>query len=236
MKSTLFHFQQFSVRQCASAMKIGTDGVLLGAWSEIQPKAKTVLDIGTGTGLIALMLAQRFPEVTIDALEIDQGAANEAAFNFNKSPWSDRLMIIHCALEDFTVQRANKYDHIICNPPFYKGSYPIKNPARDLARNNRSLTYDKLFNTVKNLLSESGTFSLITPVDAVDAVCLNAEQAQLHLTRQTLVRGHRDSKFKRALMTFSRQEQERVSKTLTLEVTRHQRTTAHQKLVADFYL
>ncbi|MEN8852333.1 MAG: methyltransferase, partial [Candidatus Arcticimaribacter sp.] len=139
MDASFFQFQQFAVRQRDSAMKIGTDGVLLGAWSEIDPSAKRVLDIGTGTGLISLMLAQRYPEITIDAIELDQAAAAEANFNFAQSPWAKRLNCAANSLQDFREVPLVIYDHIICNPPFYQGTYAIKDAGRDQARNHAFL-------------------------------------------------------------------------------------------------
>jgi len=192
-------------------MKIGTDGVLLGAWSEIDPLAKKVLDIGTGTGLIALMLAQRFSAISIDAIELDQAAAAEASFNFSESPWSKRLNCIAISLQDYHKTFLGNYDHIVCNPPFYQGTYSIMKKERDQARN-------------------------ILPIEYEEMATQEAEKHQLYLKRFTAVKGNKHTAFKRALLSYSRRPSDCESTELVLEKGRHDRTPAHQALVKDFYL
>ena len=118
MKNPLFRFKQFQIDQSKSAMKIGTDGVLLGAWTSVNCKPKTILDIGSGTGLIALMLAQRTASSIIKAIEIEEDAAAEAAANFKDSPWSDRLELIHADILNYTQKSIETFDLIVSNPPF----------------------------------------------------------------------------------------------------------------------
>ena len=119
MKSSYFQFKAFRVRQSHSAMKIGTDGVLLGAWVQLLESCKTVLDIGTGTGLLSLMLAQRYAQISLHAIEIDAAAAAEAQFNFEQSPWHERLRLEQSDFVTFSAQKNLVFDHIVCNPPFY---------------------------------------------------------------------------------------------------------------------
>ena len=236
MDASFFQFQQFAVRQRDSAMKIGTDGVLLGAWSEIDPSAKRVLDIGTGTGLISLMLAQRYPEITIDAIELDQAAAAEANFNFAQSPWAKRLNCAANSLQDFREVPLIIYDHIICNPPFYQGTYAIKDAGRDQARNHAFLPLTELFAGIGQLLSAHGSCSVILPIEHKEMATHEAQKNGLYLSRFTAVKGNEAAPVKRALLSFSRLATRCESSALTLEIARHQRTKAHQELVADFYL
>lgn len=236
MASSFFQFQQFTVRHRDSAMKIGTDGVLLGAWSEIDPLAKKVLDIGTGTGLIALMLAQRFPTVSIDAIELDQAAAAEASFNFSQSPWSKRLNCTAVSLQNFQRTSLVIYDHIICNPPFYQGTYTIKKKERDQARNHSFLPLNELFSGIDQFLSSKGSCSIILPIEYKMMATQEAEKHQLYLKRFTAIKGNKNAPHKRALLSYSRFPSSCESTELILERERHERTQDHQALVEDFYL
>ena len=236
MNSSFFHFQQFSIRQKDSAMKIGTDGVLLGAWTEPLVNDTAILDIGTGTGLIALMLAQRFSKAKVDAVEVNDAAASEAKFNFSNSPWSNRLTVFHGLIQDFAFSSRKSYDHIVCNPPFYQGSYPINDTARDKARNNASLPFSVLFESIDTLLTEKGSCSLIVPLIALKDVLIEAEKNRLFLQHSTKVKGNETSSFKRILLSFSREQQVPIEDELCLEISRNNRTPAHQELVKAFYL
>lgn len=236
MNQPFFYFQHFSVRQRDSAMKIGTDGVLLGAWAQPNPSARNLLDIGTGTGLIALMLAQRFSNADIDAIEVDPKAACEAKYNFLKSAWAHRFKLYPCAFNDFVSILPKQYDHIVCNPPFYINGYPIKDKSRERARSNSHLSYLSLFRGSAKLLNARGKFSLIVPIEHQNKV---AEQAQLHgfyLHRETKVRGNRQAAFKRLLLEYARFEGGALCNQLTLETNRNCRTVEHQQLVNSFYL
>lgn len=236
MKSSFFHFQQFSIRQKDSAMKIGTDGVLLGAWTEPLTDDTAFLDIGTGTGLISLMLAQRFPKVKIDAIEVNAAAASEAQFNFMNSPWSNRLTASQRSVQNHVLSSEKKYDHIVCNPPFYQGAYPIKSGARDIARNNANLPFSVLFKSINTLLTATGSCSLIIPFTAFEDVLNEAKNNQLFLFRSTKVKGNETATYKRILLSFSRKEKAPVEDELCLEISRNKRTPAHQELVKAFYL
>lgn len=236
MKNTVFHFQHFSVRQRDSAMKVGTDGVLLGAWANIESEAQQLLDVGTGTGLIALMLAQRFPQIHLDAIEIDPNAAGEAQYNFSKSLWANRFELYLNSFADFFSNPPKKYDHLVCNPPFYTDGYPIENKSRDCARSNKNLSYKILFEGVSILLTARGKFSLIVPVASSTIV---AELAQLHglfLQRETKVRGNKAAPYKRLLLEYTRVKCKPTKTCLTLETQRNIRTPEHQQLVDTFYL
>lgn len=236
MKSFVFSFQQFSVRQKNSAMKVGTDGVLLGAWAKIPIDAGAVLDIGTGTGLIALMLAQRFSTLKIEAIEIDSEAHIEAQYNFMKSPWFNRLRGIHSSLNDFVKSASMTYDAIVCNPPFYIDGFAIPNPARDRARSNSSMTFASLFRAVDYLLNPSGVFSIIIPISVRDKVMAISEEVGFYPSFETRIRGNEHAPFKRCLLAFTREECNGKRNDLTLEIDRNRRTQAHQELVDSFYL
>jgi tRNA1Val (adenine37-N6)-methyltransferase len=156
-----FQFKQFAVKQQDSAMKIGTDSVLLGCFCDTK-QAKYILDIGTGTGLLALMLAQK-SEALIDAVETDEAAANEAAFNFSQSPWAHRITLYRQRIQEFKAQE--KYDIIICNPPYYrhKASMSITDEQRSLARHDKDLPFADLLQRMQYLLKDTGIAWLILP-------------------------------------------------------------------------
>ncbi len=159
-----FSFKQFSVQQDRCAMKVGTDGVLLGAWCPIDNNPFSILDIGTGTGIIALMLAQRSHADQIDALEIDEDAYEQAVENFENSPWSDRLFCFHAGLDEFVDEPEDEYDLIVSNPPFYSEDYKTDNSQRVLARFQDAMPFEELVQAADLLLlSENGIFSVIIP-------------------------------------------------------------------------
>ena len=217
-------------------MKIGTDGILLGAWAHIEKSSSQVLDVGTGTGLISLMLAQRYSMIDIQAIEIDAFAAEEAKFNFDASPWKNRLLCLTSSLNEFSAKTQKKYDHIICNPPFFQNGSSIKNVQRNLARNQASLPLDELFEQVNNLLLNTGTFSLIIPIAFEKEASALASSNRLFLKRKTKVRGHSLAKYKRVLLSYSRIKESIHENELTLEISRHERTPEYQALVDNFYL
>jgi len=158
----LFQFKQFKIHDGKSAMKIGTDGTLLGCWSDLS-KAKSVLDVGSGTGVIAIMCAQKNPNVEVFALEIDQMATEDAQYNIDNSPWSDRINLSHSALQDY--EPTEQYDHIISNPPFFEKSMKATGDARNTARHTDSLHYTDIFKFCETNLSDGGCLSVILPVE-----------------------------------------------------------------------
>lgn len=236
MKNTVFHFQQFSVRQRDSAMKIGTDGVLLGAWATLESNCGNVLDVGTGTGLIALMLAQRCPSIFLDAIEIDSHSASEAQYNFSKSAWANR-MALHCdSFTNYCFNTSKRYDHIVCNPPFYSNGYPIVDKARARARDNKNLEYQTLFEGASKLLTSTGRFSLIVPISAEGSIAKHAHTHGFFLHRETKVRGNKKAPFKRLLLEYVLFSCDPLKTRLTLETERNCWTVEHQELVSSFYL
>lgn len=160
----IFQFKQFDITQLRSAMKIGTDGVLLGAWTPLENNPYEILDIGSGTGLVALMLAQRSNSRQIDAVEIDDDAFEECTENFENSPWNDRLFCFHASFQEFvTEMKGETYSLIVSNPPFYTDDFKTGNSSRNQARFENALPFNDLLNGVNQLLSGDGVFSTIIP-------------------------------------------------------------------------
>ncbi|EFC74840.1 methyltransferase domain protein, partial [Segatella buccae D17] len=198
-----FRFRQFSVRHDRCAMKVGTDGVLLGAWA---PGGRSILDIGTGTGLIALMMAQRFPEAHVTGIDIDGDAALQARENAADSPFAPRIEVAHSSLAGFVAAASPplSFDSIVCNPPFFLHS--LKNPdaRRSVARHADSLPFADLFRGVAALLAPSGVFSAIVPAEVFEAFTAEASIAGLFVSRLTRVRTTPRKPPKRSLVAFSR--------------------------------
>lgn len=235
MKEQKFSFKQFSVSQDCCAMKVGTDGVLLGAWLSVSPDMTKALDIGSGTGLIALMLAQRFPLLQINGVEIDDKAVEQSRENVLASPWSSRINIIAGDIRAF---KNEKFDVIVSNPPFFTDMCDSLNKQRMLARHENTLSFVELFAKVKQLLNKNGQFSLIYPSDRVLEVEALARDNTLFCQRKTIVFPNPQKKSKRILQTFSSIPCENyVEDKLTIETgIRHDYTDSYKKILADFYL
>jgi tRNA1Val (adenine37-N6)-methyltransferase len=235
---TPFRFKEFSIAQDKCAMKIGTDGVLLGAWTPISSEINSILDIGAGTGIIALMLAQRSYAETLDALEIDEDAYEQAVENFENSPWGDRLFCYHADFEEFVDEMQDeKYDLIVSNPPFFSSSIASEiTTSRETARFQVSLPFEELLQGVSQLLSENGTFSIIIPKEEETAVLKIASSAKLYPNKITEVKGTKTAKVKRSLITFQFLQKEIERDILILEESRHNYTPEYKKMVAPFYL
>lgn len=234
---SIFKFKQFSVNQDQTAMKIGTDGVLLGAWTPIENNPKSVLDIGTGTGIIALMLAQRSDAEQIDALEIDESAYEQAVENFENSPWGDRLFCFHAGLDEFIDDPEDEYDLIVSNPPFFSEEYRSENEQRDLARFQGAMPFEELVEAAVLLLSENGIFSVIIPFNEEDRFIELCAEAELFPIKVTRVKGTPNSKIIRSLLAFKRYELSVLTADeLVIEISRHEYTPEYISLTKDFYL
>ncbi|MBW3518956.1 tRNA1(Val) (adenine(37)-N6)-methyltransferase [Flavobacterium sp. NKUCC04_CG] len=233
----MFRFKQFTIEQDRCAMKVGTDGVVLGAWTPLPQTLYSVLDIGTGTGLIALMLAQRSFAEQIDALEIDDDAYEQAVGNFENSPWSDRLFCYHAGLDEFVDEIEDVYDLIVANPPFYTEDYKTSDEKRDLARFEFALPFEELLKAASIFLAEEGIFSVIIPFKEELHFTELAREKGLFPLKTTRVKGHPTAEIKRSLLAFSRKNTpDTVIDELILEVERHQYTPEFTELVKDFYL
>lgn len=232
-----FQFKQFSVEQDRCAMKIGTDGVLLGAWAPIHNFPFSILDIGTGTGIISLMIAQRSNAKQIDALEIDENAYEQAVENFENSPWSDRLFCFHAGLDEFMDEPEDEYDLIVSNPPFYTEDYRSGDEQRDLARFSDALPFEDLVEAADLLLSENGIFAVIIPYKEEEKFIALAKDFDLFPTQITRVKGTPESEIKRSLLAFSRNSIEDFPvDELVIETSRHIYTEEYISLTKDFYL
>lgn len=232
----MFQFKQFTIDQDRTAMKVGTDGVLLGSWAPIEHQPYSILDIGTGTGLVALMLAQRSFAEQIDALEIEENAYEQAVDNFEASPWNDRLFCYHAGLDEFTEEIEDLYDLIVCNPPYFKNNDLIQDEARATARFQDSLPFDELISSAEALLSDEGIFAVVIPYESHQEFIAIAKEFELFPCRITHVRGNGNLPLKRSLLAFSRTEKSPDTTELTLEIERHQYTPEFTQLVKDFYL
>ena len=232
-----FQFKQFSLEQDRTAMKIGTDGVLLGAWTPLENNPFSILDIGTGTGIIALMLAQRSAAEQIDALEIDEEAYEQATDNFENSPWNDRLFCFHAGLDEFVEEPEDEYDLIVSNPPFYSEDYKSSNDQRDLARFQDAMPFKDLIEAADLLLSENGIFSVIIPFKEESTFLALAKEFELFPLKITHVKGTPTSEIKRSLLAFSRNEMNNFPiNELVIETARHIYTPEYIELTKDFYL
>lgn len=233
----MFQFKQFSVEQDRTAMKIGTDGVLLGAWTPINNNPFSILDVGTGTGIIALMLAQRSAAEQIDALEIDEDAYEQATDNFENSPWNDRLFCFHAGLDEFVEEPEDEYDIIVSNPPFYSEDFKSNNEQRDLARFQDAMPFEQLIEAAALLLSEKGVFSVIIPFKEESTFLALAHKQELYPLKITRVKGTPTSETKRSLLAFSRNcNADSTVEELIIETERHCYTPEYITLTKDFYL
>ena len=241
-----FTFKQFQVNQDRCAMKIGTDGVLLGAWTPLINNPYNVLDIGAGTGILSLMLAQRSNAehtsqngelaTQIDAIEIDEDAYEQCVENFEASPWGDKLFCFHAGLDEFVDEPEDEYDLIISNPPFYTDDYKSDNTSRDLARFEDALPFEELIEAAALLLSDNGIFSVIIPYKEEERFVSMCKELDLFPLKMTRIKGTPTSEIKRSLLAFCRIEQTPLIDELTIEISRHQYTPEYIELTKDFYL
>ena len=233
-----FIFKEFTIHQDKTAMKVGTDGVLLGAWCSLENFPNTILDIGSGTGVISLMLAQRSDAILIDAVEVDDYAYEQSVENFEISDWGDRLYCYNSTFQEFYKQIAEEeqtYDLIVSNPPFYSDDFQTESDARNKARFTSSLSFNELIIGVSNILSQNGTFTTIIPFKEESGFISLADRNNLLLNKICRVRGNNTSEIKRSLLTFSFHKKEITIDSLIIENSRHQYTDDYIKLTKDFY-
>ncbi|WP_304137933.1 tRNA1(Val) (adenine(37)-N6)-methyltransferase [Mesonia mobilis] len=235
--SKAFQFKQFKIEQDKCAMKIGTDGVLLGAWASLENQPFSILDIGAGTGVIALMLAQRSFSELIDALEIEENAYEQCVDNFENSDWGDRLFCYHAALNEFAEEMEGEtYDLIISNPPFYDENFTSTEENRNLARFTEALPFEDLVKYSAQLLAEKGKFCTIIPHKNEEEFIQLASAQKLFPQKITRVRGHENSPIKRSLLQFGLEQTTLETSELIIEIDRHVYTEDYKNLVRDFYL
>ncbi len=235
MANNWFAFKQFTVVQERSAMKVGTDGVLLGVCVP-DGDYQQILDVGTGTGLVALMMAQRFAMAAIDALEIDQEAGEEAHFNFQQSPWSQRLHLIHADAKAYVPQK--QYDLIVSNPPYFVDSLKNSCHKKKTARHSDSLSMEELIKLVAGAITPTGRFAVILPYEHLELAISVAAHQKLYPFRIISVKPRADKPYKRVVIVFSSVVQDKpVLQELVIESSvRHQYTAEFISLTQPFYL
>jgi len=237
MPNTHFHFKKFTIHQDKCAMKVGTDGVLLGAWVEVD-EARKILDIGTGTGLIAIMLAQRTKfAAEIDAVEIDQNAFDQAEFNVFNCTWNRKIALHHIAFQDFAEQTLRRYDLIVSNPPYFSNSLKSATLEKNLARHNDSLPFKDLITSAAKIMRDDGRFCVILPAESATDFIKLAEKSGMFCNIKTLVKPNPQKAPKRVLLEFSRTKMQLSDTVLTIEShKRHVYTDEFKELTKDFYL
>ncbi len=234
-RNNYFEFKQFTVVQEKSPMKVGTDGVLLGAWVTIK-NVRKILDIGTGTGVIAMIMAQR-SKAEITGIEIEENAAREARTNVKNSIWNDRIKIYNISLQEFAQSSNDLFDLIICNPPFFINSKKSSNPGLSVAKHNDLLSLNDLAGMSASLLGPDGTLAVILPVKEAGQFIEIATLKNLYLCRATEVKPKNFKKPIRLLMEFSRNKKEPERSYLTIHNDDGSGFTEQYKsLTKEFYL
>lgn len=233
----MFYFKQFSVEDSLSPMKVGTDGVLLGAWTPIiNDRNISILDIGTGCGLISLMLAQRIENSCIKAIDIDNGAIENAKRNFAQSAWNDRLTAIEISIQRFCETSTEKFDIIVSNPPFFEDSLKSYKAKRNLARHNDSLPFNTLIQCVDTLMSDDGIFACILPYNEGCKFIELAKEQRLYCCKRTPVANKPSQPIKRIMFCLSRKEVDAMpSPTLFIRNEDNSYSIEYLDLTRDFY-
>lgn len=233
MSNSSFQFKQFTVWHDRCAMKVGTDGVLLGAWAPVE-NYKRILDVGAGTGLISLQLAQRNAQADITAIEIDEAAAAQACENVVRSPWADRIHVVCCDFRNF--QSETRFDLVVSNPPYFMDALKCPGEQRRLARHTDELNYELLFHRSANLLQEQGSVSIIIPAEVEKNVIDTAWKYKLFPHSRLRVYTKPGKPCRRVLLSFGFGEKECADKELCIETVHHQYTSQYIALTKDFYL
>lgn len=232
----MFHFKKFSIDDSTAAMKVGTDAVLLGAWAKCENETR-ILDIGSGSGILALMMAQRNKSVPIDAVEIDSDAADIANQNFLLSPWAGQINLYNQSISDFQLHTKHQYSLIVCNPPFFTNSLKTPDKARNLARHNDSLPVSELLEISSRLLLEAGKAAFIIPVDAYEYWQHEAKKCNLFPYCIKVVRSSPTHKPHRILIVFTSVKQtESIDSELIIYQSEKKYSFEYQNLTKDFYL
>lgn len=235
MANSYFQFKRFTVCQQHCAMKVGTDGTLLGAWAAAPQAPGRILDIGTGTGLIALMMAQRFPEALVTAIDIDEMAVSQAVENVAASPFADRIRVVAADVQTF--RTAEKFDSIVCNPPFFEDSLTCPDPQRTEARHTVTLGYRQLIESVFRLLKDDGLFSVIIPTDCRARLESEAHLRGFFISRVCSIQTTPRKAPKRYMIEMTKQPVNEVDTTNgVLELSPQIRSDWYHELTKEFYI
>lgn len=235
MPNSYFRFKQFTVNQDTCAMKVGTDGVLLGTWASVKGAGR-ILDVGTGTGLIALMAAQR-SGAFIDAIDLDADACRQADENVQASPFTGRIRVHHASFASFCASTEERYDCILSNPPYFHASLKGPDDQRNTARHTDTLPLEELIGESRHLLTPNGRIALILPADREERLLQIISENSLYPVRQTMVLPTPDAPPKRILIEIaSHPVPDFRTETLSIELSRHQYTPDYIALTRDFYL
>lgn len=231
-----FTFKQFHIDHSRCAMKVGTDGTLLGAWATLPPHAKKILDIGTGSGLIAIMAAQRHPTAKITAIDIDKDCVMQATENAVASPWAERIEVIETPLQEYSPEE--KFDVIISNPPYFADSMHSPDRQRTTARHTASLSFKELTDGVLRLLADDGLFAVILPTIESELL-LSASRGRLFTWRRCEVWSTPESGARRIMLELKKEPPKDLSqkeKIIIEQGGRHVYSEEYKALTADFYL
>jgi tRNA1Val (adenine37-N6)-methyltransferase len=235
MSNDYFQFRQFVVHQQRCAMKVGTDGTLLGAWAAAPSGQCRILDIGTGTGLIALMMAQRFPEAEVIGIDIDEDAVAQADENVRLSPFSERIRICHLDILNFADTIG--FDAIVSNPPYFVDSLACPDDQRTIARHAVSLTYEQLMHQAYHLLKDEGRFSVVVPSDCRAKIEAAACLEGFFTTRVCLIKTTPRKQPKRQLIEFQKHPVSELDISEgVIEVSPNVRSEWYQQLTKEFYI
>lgn len=226
-----FTFRQFTIKQDHCAMKVGTDGVLLACWAE---GGKRILDIGTGTGVIAIAMAQRFADAQIDAIDIDKAACLQATENKNNSSFASRINIIHSDLQSFN--QDDKYNSIVCNPPFFIQSLKCPNSQRNTARHTDTLSPRDLFEHAYQLLAPQGVFSIIIPTEQADQFIAESSFVGFFIQRRVRIKTTTHKPAKRLLLSFKKEQVKLFQDSEETLFKSDSKSEWYNRLTADFYL
>lgn len=230
-----FRFKQFEVQHDQSTMKVGTDAVLLGSWANVE-RDETLLDVGTGCGIIALMVAQRNEKATIHALDIDEYSIRDAAQNFRRSPWTDRMVAHHISFQDFADETDQTFDHIVSNPPFFAGNKESVYPSRTKSRHTVYLSHDVFMSVSAALAHEASKLSIILPHLIADYFQVLASGNGFHLVRKTRIRHTTAHPVSRVLMEFRKRQALLKVEDMVLNGSDGQHSEAFRELTEAFYL
>ncbi len=236
MGRSSFDFKRFSINQDMCAMKVGTDGVLLGAWADI-PAAGAIADVGTGTGLLAIMAAQKSESASVVGIEIDNDASAQAAENMKQSPWGERLSVVCSDIDDYYMEHVSEYDFILSNPPYFVEDVKSYKEKRCLARHTDSLSFERLALDVSVMLKDGGMFAVILPYVAAPSFIANCFSVDLKLKRRTDVVTREGASPKRVMMEFVKNVMCETTEFSELVLNESGRMTdEYRMLTKDFYL